>query len=165
MKQLYLIGGTMGVGKTTLSQYMKKQLPNAVFLDGDWCWDADPFCVTEETRKMVIDNITHLLNNFLACTAYESVIFAWVMHEQAIIDGILSKLNTENVCIHKISLIADERTLMQRLEKDIENGLRKPDIINRSVQRIRLYEKLDTVKIDTAGKSVEEVFFEVMKEK
>ena len=50
MKALYLIGGTMGVGKTTISQQLKKDLPNCVFLDGDWCWDADLFQVTEETE-------------------------------------------------------------------------------------------------------------------
>ena len=54
MKTIYLIGGTMGVGKTTVSQQLKKELPNSVFLDGDWCWDADPFQVTEETKAMVM---------------------------------------------------------------------------------------------------------------
>ena len=38
MKTIYLIGGTMGVGKTTVSQQLKKELPKSVFLDGDWCW-------------------------------------------------------------------------------------------------------------------------------
>ena len=66
MKTLYLIGGTMGVGKTTVSQQLKKDLANSVFLDGDWCWDADPFQVTDETKEMVMDNICYLLNNFLA---------------------------------------------------------------------------------------------------
>ena len=42
MKTVYLIGGAMGVGKTTVSQQLKKDLANSVFLDGDWCWDADP---------------------------------------------------------------------------------------------------------------------------
>ena len=52
MKRLYLLGGTMGVGKTTVSQQLKQDLPNSVFLDGDWCWDADPFQVTEETKSL-----------------------------------------------------------------------------------------------------------------
>ena len=47
----------MGVGKTTVSQQLKKTLRNSVFLDGDLCWDADPFQVTEETKKMVMQNI------------------------------------------------------------------------------------------------------------
>lgn len=86
MKNLYLIGGAMGVGKTTVCRRLKKDLPNSVFLDGDWCWDADPFLITEETKAMVMDNICFLLNNFLRCSAYENIIFCWVMHEQSIID-------------------------------------------------------------------------------
>lgn len=42
MKTVYLIGGTMGVGKTTVCQLMKAKLPNSVFLDGDYCWDMHP---------------------------------------------------------------------------------------------------------------------------
>ena len=68
MKTLYMIGGTMGVGKTTVCQQLKQDLQNSVFIDGDWCWDASPFQVTDETKAMVIDNICHLLNNFLKCS-------------------------------------------------------------------------------------------------
>ena len=57
MKNLYIIGGTMGVGKTTVCQRLKRDLKNSVFLDGDWCWDARLFQVTEERKVMVIDNI------------------------------------------------------------------------------------------------------------
>lgn len=55
----------MGIGKTTVCQHLKKELTNSVFLDGDWCWDASPFQVTDETKGMVLDNITHVLNNFI----------------------------------------------------------------------------------------------------
>ena len=75
MKRLYLIGGPMGVGKTTVGQILKKQLADCVYLDGDWCWDMDPFSVTPETKCMVIDNICTLLNNFLRCTAYKNIVF------------------------------------------------------------------------------------------
>ena len=111
MKTLYLIGGTMGVGKTTVSQQLKQDLPNSVFLDGDWCWDASPFQVTEETKAMVTDNICYLLNSFLHCSAYEYVIFCWVMHQQSIIDSILEKLDVKNYDVKCISLITDEITL------------------------------------------------------
>ena len=66
MKRFYMIGGTMGIGKTTVSQYLKTELNNSVFLDGDWCWDMHPFQVTDETKEMVIRNICALLNNFSA---------------------------------------------------------------------------------------------------
>lgn len=74
MKTLYLVGGTMGVGKSTVCQILKRRLSDSVFLDGDWCWDAHPFQVTEETKSMVMENICFLLNQFLRCTVYENVI-------------------------------------------------------------------------------------------
>ena len=71
-----MIGGTMGVGKTTVCRQLKQDLQNSVFLDGDWCWDASPFQVTDETKAIVMDNICYLLNNFLKCTAYDNIIFS-----------------------------------------------------------------------------------------
>ncbi|MGF0031660.1 AAA family ATPase [Bariatricus sp. SGI.154] len=81
MKNIYLIGGMMGVGKTTTCRILKNKLPNCVFLDGDWCWDMHPFQVTPKIKKMVMENICFLLNQFIRCSAYENIIFCWVMHE------------------------------------------------------------------------------------
>ena len=41
MKNLYIIGGAMGVGKTAVSQQLKSDLPNSVFLDGEWYYERD----------------------------------------------------------------------------------------------------------------------------
>lgn len=62
-KTLYLIGGPMGVGKTAVCRELNRMLPSSVMLDGDWCWCADPFQVTPETKRMALDNICHLLAN------------------------------------------------------------------------------------------------------
>ena len=59
MKNLIIVGGTMGVGKTATCRELQKILPRNVFLDGDWCWDMHPFVVTDETKAMVNSNITH----------------------------------------------------------------------------------------------------------
>lgn len=155
-KTLYMIGGTMGVGKTTVCQQLKRDLPNSVFLDGDWCWDADPFQVTDETKRMVVCNIVDLLNRFLHCTAYENVIFCWVMHEQAIIDTILGRLDTRHCSVKRISLVCSEEALRTRLEGDIRRGLRTPDVIERSLARLPLYAALHTAHIDVSNLSVQE---------
>lgn len=157
MKHLYLIGGTMGVGKTSTSQILKQKLNHTVFLDGDWCWDMSPFQVTSETKKMVLENIIFLLNNFIHCSAYEHIIFCWVMHEQEIIDQILSRLNAANCEIYTISLICSKEALRERIQKDIEAGIRTEDVISRSLQRIPLYENLDTIKIDVSTLLPEQV--------
>lgn len=157
MKNLYMIGGTMGVGKTTVCQELKKELDNAVFLDGDWCWDANPFQVTEATKLMVIENICFLLNQFIHCSAYENIIFCWVMHEQSIINDIISKLDLSDCNIKNISLVCSKDALINRLTKDVEKGIRKVDVIQRSLDRIELYDSLDTTKIDVSNRSIQEI--------
>ena len=156
------LGGTMGVGKTTVCQQLKRQLKNSVFLDGDWCWDANPFCVTEETKSMVVDNICYLLNNFIHCSAYENIIFCWVMHRQDIINRLLEKLDLKQCEVKVISLICDSKTLKNRLQKDIDSGIRTADIIDRSMERIPLYQGLNTIKIDTTSKSIDRVANEII---
>jgi broad-specificity NMP kinase len=150
MKNIFIIGGTMGVGKTVTSQIIKRKLNNSVFLDGDWCWDMNPFQVTEETKQMVVENICFLLNNFIKCSAYETIVFCWVMHEQWIIDNLVSRLNTENCKLHLISLVCNEQALRARIEKDVDAGIRTKDMIDRSIVRIPLYEKLNTYKVDVS---------------
>ena len=132
MKHIYLVGGPMGVGKTTVCQILKRKLPNAVFLDGDWCWDASPFHVTEETKAMVMDNICYLLGQFIQCSAYENIIFCWVMHEQQIIDTLLSRLDTR-----------DSGVIMQF-------------VIVLSLARRPLYETLQTEKVNIENLTAEE---------
>ena len=162
MKTLYIVGGAMGVGKTAVCHQMKSLLHNSVFLDGDWCWDANPFVVTDETKRMVVDNICHTLNNFICCSAYENIIFCWVMHEQSIIDDILSRLDLGKCVVKSVSLVCDKQALIERLQKDIDDGIRDADVIERSLARLPLYDGLNTIKIDTTAKSIEEVAQEIL---
>ena len=162
MKTLYLMGGTMGIGKTTVCRELQKRLPNCVFLDGDWCWDMQPFVVNAETKAMVMDNICHLLNNYLKCSQFENVLFCWVMHEQFVIDDILSRLDRTGWEVKVISLTCTEEALRQRLQRDIDAGIRSEDILERSIPRLPLYDALDTIKVDTTGKTPAKVAEEMI---
>ena len=75
MKHLYVISGAMGVGKTAVCQQLKPLLAPCAFLDGDWCWDMEPFTVNKENRTMVMGHIQYLLRGFLQNSGYENVIF------------------------------------------------------------------------------------------
>lgn len=162
MKKIYIIGGTIGVGKTTVSKELKNRFHKSVFLDGDWCWDMNPFVVNDETKVMVMDNICYVLNNFIHCSVYENIIFCWVLHEQGIIDSILSKLDIQNLIIINISLLCKEKALRERIQKDIDNQLRSNDVLERSIERIHLYDKLNTIKIDVSEKTVTDTVNEIM---
>ncbi|HOJ35759.1 MAG: AAA family ATPase [Clostridiales bacterium] len=162
MKNLIIINGTMGVGKTAVSKELQKLLPDCVFLDGDWCWDMSPFIVNHETKEMVLDNISYLLNNFISCSVFENIVFCWVMHEQSIIDNVLSRLKLTDCKVHKFSLVCSEEALISRLKNDIAAKIRSEDIIERSVPRLKNYDKMDTVKIDVShisAKDAAEIIF------
>ena len=111
---------------------------------------------------MVMDNICHLLNNFIHCSAYETVIFCWVMHEQQIIQQILSSLDLTDCDVLIISLVCSEAALTERLQRDIQAGIRQEDVLERSIRRIRLYDKLATVKIDVSEISAESAAQQIM---
>lgn len=159
MKTLYLVGGPMGVGKTSVCRELNQLLPQSVFLDGDWCWYADPFQVTPETKAMVLDNICHMLSNFLRCSAYDNVIFCWVMHEQRIIDQITGSLPLDvcNVRTRSVSLVAHEDALRSRIEGDICTGARDRDAVERALSYLPKYQMLDSELIDTTNMTPHEV--------
>ncbi|OUP61781.1 nucleotide kinase [Faecalitalea cylindroides] len=151
MKHVYLIGGPMGIGKSTICNQLNQDLDHSVFLDGDWCWNMDPFIVNQDTKNMVLDNITHCLNNFIHTPGIENIIFCWVMHKQDIIDKIIQKLDTEGVDIHLISLICEEEELIKRMLIDRRDN----QTIRKSLQYLELYKDLDTQKIDVTTLDVQ----------
>jgi len=162
VKNPIFINGTMGVGKTATCRELQLLLPNCVFLDDDWYWDASTFIVNDETKNMVLDNISYLINNFITCSVYENIISCWVMNEQNIIDDVLSRLNKNDCKLYKYSLVCSEEPLISRIKKDIEMGIRSEDIIKRSVARLQNYFEMDTQKIDASnisGKEAAEIIY------
>ena len=148
-KKMIFIAGTMGVGKTTTAQELKKILPNSVLLDGDWCWDMSPFVVNDQTKTMVLDNIAYLLNNFLLCSQFDHVIFCWVLHQREIIDMILKKISKNDFKFYLFALTCEPKTLIQRLNADIQLGKRERDVIDRSLPRLPLYRAINACLLDT----------------
>ena len=54
----------------------------------------------------------------------------------------MHRLDLRNVQVERFTLMVSERALRQRLERDVTAGLRQADVIDRSVQRLPLYEKM-----------------------
>ncbi|OCL25719.1 nucleotide kinase [Orenia metallireducens] len=158
MKKLIIINGPMGIGKTTICKRLYKKLNSSVWLDGDWCWMMNPFRATEENRRMVEDNITYLLNNFLDNSGFEYVIFNWVIHHEDIFKIILDKLQNYEFELYKISLICSKEELEKRMLKD---G-RKEENIKMSLERLKLYQTMKTIKIDTTNSTVEKIVDEII---
>ena len=151
----------MGVGKTTISKALYKALNSSFWLDGDNCWRMNPFVVNEENKTMVLDNIAYILNSFLSNSSCEYIIFNWVIQTDDIMKSVLNKLDIDNVNIYKITLTCTDKELIKRIQSDIDSGKRMDRNIEASLERFRLYKDMDTTKIDTTGKSIEEVVDEI----
>ncbi|MBC8384355.1 MAG: AAA family ATPase [Candidatus Cloacimonetes bacterium] len=158
-KKLIIINGTIGVGKTAVCERLYKELENSIWLEGDWCWKMNPFKVTEENKRMVEDNITHLLQNFLQNPNFEYVIFSWIIHREFIYNIILDKLQSLDFEVIKITLMCSPEELQRRLKKD----KRSDEEITKSLEYLNYYPKMDSIKIDTTGKFIPEVVEEVLK--
>lgn len=155
MKALVFVNGPMGVGKSSVCRQLLRLLEPGVYLDGDWCWNMSPFRVTDETRAMVLDNITFMLSRFLACPELDYVIFGWVMHRADIAKSILTRLILTDVRVYHFTLMCSEQTLRSRIAADVQAGLRDGDAVARSLNYLPLYGSQDTVKIMTDALSPE----------
>jgi hypothetical protein len=85
------------------------------------------------------------------------------MHEQKIIDDILAGLDTSGCRVRSISLVLSEKALRERLQRDVAAGIRTGDIISRSLERLPMYDRLDTEKIDVSDLSPEQTAERIMK--
>ena len=150
MKRLYVLCGAMGVGKSATGRALRDLLPDCAFLDGDWCWDMHPFRVTEVTKRVVLDNICHALNNFLTCGAFESIVFCWVMHRREILDGILARLDTRGWEVRPVALTCTKEALTARHRRDVAAGEREEGSLARALAYLPLYGELDVPLLDTS---------------
>lgn len=157
MKRLILIGGPMGVGKTLVCRQLQKRLPLNVFLDGDWCWEMKPFQVTRETKRMVLENIHFMLGQFLRCSVYENILFCWVMHQNEILQEVLSGLDLQGIELHCFTLMADAQSLARRVLGDVAAGVRDATALEKSLHYLQCCQELNTVKIDTSALSAQQV--------
>lgn len=150
MKKLILINGTMGVGKSTVSKELMKRLQPSVYLDGDWCWNMNPFVVNEENKQMVLRNIGFLLRSYLENSSYEYVIFCWVMHQEQIVKQVLEQVKGLLFQPFVFTLTCSKDALRNRLTSRM-NAEGKTDIpqkVEESIIRLKLYDKMESIKID-----------------
>jgi len=115
-----------------------------------------PWLVNDENKQMVMRNSQFLLNSFIANSNLETIVFVWVMHQQAIIDDLLAGL-TGDFDVYSFSLIASEAELTKRFSQDINAGIRQPSALSDALSRLPLYAKVASTKIDVTGKCYQQI--------
>ena len=84
------------------------------------------------------------------------------VYKRQIIDQICDRLCLDDCQVYSISLVCDEQTLRQHLQKDIDLGLREESIIKRSLERMSCYDKLSTHQIDISSLKQDEIIQDII---
>ena len=121
----------------------------------------NPFIVDNENKDMVLDNITYIINNFIKNSNSKYIIFNWVIHTDEIMNDIISRINTCDLNVYKITLMCSKEALISRINQDIKNGSRDDNNIYRSLEKLSLYSKMNTIKIDTTNKELLSIIKEI----
>ena len=153
MKRVVIINGPIGVGKTTVGKLLCKRLDKSAFIDGDWCFDLHPFIANKETKDMAIDNIVHIINNYLNCSYCDFVVFCWVMDKKEVYRKIVENIQREDIRLYEITLNCTEEALVDRWHKDTLCDWRIDEWLNISKKSLKYFKGLDTILIDTSNKS------------
>lgn len=159
-KRLIFISGTIGSGKTTLSNKLVYSIPNSVMLDGDWCFQqGKTWYFDKDTKNMAIDNIIYILNNYIQNPHFENIIFCWTLHKQEMLDQILNGINLkEKLDFYHFSIVCSfdtikERIIKRHLERSkqflttIDQEQIQRDIIG-AWKKTKFYMTNDTIKLD-----------------
>ena len=78
------------------------------------------------------------------------------MQEENIVSDLLSLLDGCSYRLYRFKLICDETALQEHLQKDIDAGIRTPDVVERSLARLPLYETMAGDPVDTGVLSPQE---------
>ena len=159
--KVIILNGPMGVGKTTVGKYIADRCPGTAFIDGDWCLDLHPFVGNRETKAMAVDNILHMIGNYMKCSVCKMIVLVWLMDDpwvlQAITDG-LAALQAE---VKSVTLVCDRENLIRRWENDHNCEWRTDEWLKVSLASLPAFAAMGNT-MDTAGLSVDRIAGRVM---
>ena len=159
-KNLIIVNGAPGMGKTTVCEELAKIIPRNVYLDCDCFMWANPYIVTEETERIRYENITFTTMNYLSCSEYDNVIINWVFVNQNAIDRILNGIDLTNVNVLTYSLVCRFDVWKMRMENDKINLKRKIETTyEKWAKRISdgYYKNIEAKAIDTSEITAKQV--------
>lgn len=157
-----IINGPMGVGKTTVGKYIAEHNPGTAFIDGDWCLDIHPFVGNDETKKMAVDNILHMIGNYRKCSVCRMVVLVWLMDDPWVRESIADGLADMDVNVNSVTLICGENELIRRWKNDDQCDWRTDEWLKISLKSLPAFAAMDNC-IVTDGLSVDQAAAMILK--
>ena len=162
MKQLIVIIGPNGVGKSTTAKKIVEQCENTAFVDSDWCRYMNPFDFTETTKHTIVDNIYCLLHNYLSCSDINTVVFTYGWHgeRKEIYASAIEKLRNDSLDF-KETIIILKCTKDENIRRAIKDGRDEIRVQRGMEMTFSFYDEYDYPCIDTTDMTAEQVAFKI----
>ena len=113
-----ILNGPMGVGKTTVGKLIAEKCPGTAFIDVDWCMDLHPFVGSRETKAMAVDNILHMVSNYMKCSVCKMIVLVWLMDDPWVLQSVFDGLSALQAETRNVTLICDQENLLRRWKND-----------------------------------------------
>lgn len=120
MKDLFLIGGPKGARLAEVCGELKALFEGCAVVNGDALSPSGDF--SGEDLELALDNVCHVLNNFLRTESVRKVLFYWTPESESSLVYLRRHLHLENCDVHTMSLICTPKTLEERLNGMIGRG-------------------------------------------
>lgn len=152
MKQLIVLVGPNGVGKTTAAKKIVELYENVAYVDSDWCRVMNPFTFTESTKETIAENIYCLLRNYLSCNDVNRVVFSYAWHgeRKKIFEKVMEKLNHQPIAF-KPTVIILKCSKDENLKRAIQDGRDEIRIKRGMEMTFSFYDNFDYPCIDTTN--------------
>ena len=154
--KVIVINGPMGVGKTTVGKYIADHVPGTALIDGDWCMDIHPFVGNRETKVMAVDNILHMIGNYLKCSECRMVVLVWLMDDEWVRKSLADGLAAFRAEVKSVTLICDRETLITRWNGDRNCEWRTAQWLEAALASLPAFSSLDNT-IDTGSLPVDRI--------
>ncbi|MBQ8040979.1 MAG: AAA family ATPase [Lachnospiraceae bacterium] len=152
MKQLIVIIGPNGTGKSTTAKTYVEQYPQTAYVDSDWCRVMNPFDFTEITQETITENIYCLLHNYLTCNAVKTVIFTYGWHgpRKKIYDSVIAKLKQDGIDFNEVIIVL-KCSKDENIKRAIKDGGDESRVNRGMEMTFSFYDEFDYPIIDTTN--------------
>lgn len=158
MKQLIVILGSNGVGKSTTSKAILGKLSRSAYVDAEWCRAINPFSFTVKTKRAVTDNIYCIIKNYLLCEDIDTIIFPYGFHgeRKSIFDDVIEKLKTNSIEF-ELRLIVLKCSMNENINRAMNDKRDKERVYRGLKHTFHFYDDLGYPSIDTTLLTPEDV--------
>ncbi|MFN3235836.1 MAG: hypothetical protein ACE37D_02135 [Pseudomonadales bacterium] len=158
MTRLILLGGPVGVGKSSAMKLLKQRLRKVALVDADETWNVSDDLAPAPHRGFAHKNIFALVDGYLRA-GVETIVVNWVFARPELYQPIIDHCGALVDEVYQLYLVAHPNVIAaritQRWQQDGENG-DLDALLDYAQTRLALITDLPFVKIDNSQLSVAE---------